>query len=112
MPSNTSKEIFDCIRFIRNRINDRISVDNVAALIDKSRAYTTKKFKAETGMTINEYILHRKMKEAKNMLRYSDFSIAEISSYLCFSSQSHFQNTFKAQCQMTPLEYRNNYHLT
>lgn len=30
----------------------------------------------------------------------------EISSYLCFSSQSHFQNTFKKHFNITPLGYR------
>ena len=40
------------------------------------------------------------------LLTYSTKSLAEISSYLCFSSQPHFQSLFKKQYHMTPLEYR------
>ena len=43
---------------------------------------------------------------AARVERYSEKSLAEISSYLCFSSQSYFQNVFKKQYGVTPLQYR------
>lgn len=39
-------------------------------------------------------------------LTYSNKSLAEISSYLCFSSQSYFQNVFKRKYGITPKQYR------
>lgn len=35
-------------------------------------------------------------------------SLTEISNYLCYSSQSYFQNAFKKKFQLTPLQYRKN----
>ena len=58
-------------------------------------------------MTVSNYILKMKINESKNLLKYSDKSIASISVYLGFSSQSHFNNTFKSFMKMTPLAYRN-----
>ncbi|WP_081674142.1 helix-turn-helix domain-containing protein [Butyrivibrio sp. VCD2006] len=46
------------------------------------------------------------MEEAKSLLHHSDRTISEISEYLCFSSQSYFQNVFKAKYGMTPKEFR------
>lgn len=65
-----------------------------------------KKFKTELGFTIGAFITRCKLEEAKMLLTYSTKSLAEISSYLCFSSQPHFQSLFKKQYHMTPLEYR------
>ena len=51
-----------------------------------------------------------KLEEAKSLLTYSDKSLIEISNYLCFSSQSYFQNVFKKKYGMTPKQYRDQAH--
>ena len=55
---------------------------------------------------MNEFIMRCKLEEAKSLLTYTDKSISEISSYLCFSSQAYFQNVFKKKYKITPNEYR------
>ena len=45
-----------------------------------------------------------KTEEAKRLLRYSDKPITAISSYLGFSSPSHFSRVFKARVCITPGE--------
>ena len=44
---------------------------------------------------MNAFIMRCKMEEAKQLLKYTDRSVSVISSYLCFSSQSHFQTAFR-----------------
>lgn len=43
------------------------------------------------------------------MLRYSDYEVKEIASYLSFCSQSYFGNIFRQQTGMTPARYRKKY---
>jgi AraC-like DNA-binding protein len=50
--------------------------------------------------------MRRKLEEAKSLLKFTDKSISEISEYLCFSTQSYFQNVFKKKYGMTPKKYR------
>ena len=109
-PPNVSKEISDAMQFIKNHTNYQICIDDVAKHVCRSRAYITKKFHEETGYTINAYVLHCKLVDAKNLLRYSDNSISEISNFLCFSSQSYFQNVFKKEYGVTPANYRKQYN--
>lgn len=106
LPSGVSKEIYSCTQFIIAHINDPIGVADVVAHSGRSRAYLFKKFSREMGISIGAYITQCRLREAKSLLRYTDKPIAEISNYLCFSSQSHFQNVFKNHCNITPLEYR------
>ena len=72
----------------------------------KSRAYLFKKFRQELKSTIGAYITECKLRESRSLLQYTDKSLGKISSYLCFSSQSYFQNVFKKYNGVTPLEYR------
>ena len=106
IPDGVSAEIFQCASFIRSHINEPISVDDVAAFANRSSSYIMKRFKEELGVQIGAYITQCRLEEAKSLLQYSDKSLAEISLYLCFSSQSYFQNVFKKQYGLTPMQYR------
>ena len=108
MPAGMSTDIFDAIQFISNHVNQHISVEDVARNLNMDRTTLSKKFKRELGFNISNYIMRRKLEEAKSLLTYTDRTISEISEYLCFSTQSYFQNVFKAKYGMTPKEYRKN----
>lgn len=106
LPEGISNEVHACIEYISTHMNEPICVDDLALLTGKSRAFLFKRFREELGMSIGTYIMHVRLREAKSLLQYTDKSLGEISGYLCFSSQSHFQNVFKKETGMTPLEFR------
>ena len=47
------------------------------------------------------------MEAARNMLRYSQYSVGEIAQILAYRSPSHFGKVFKDHMGVTPREYRN-----
>ena len=98
------------MHFIATHINEPIGAIDVVSFSGKSRAYLFKKFREELNMSIGEYIMDCRLREAKSLLKYTDKSLAEISTYLCFSSQSHFQNVFKKHFNVTPFAYRKKYY--
>lgn len=113
IPQGMSQEIFRCVQFITRNINAPIQVSDVAEHIGKSRSYLCNKFKKELGFDISRFIMRCKLEEAKSLLTYSDKTLSEISNYLCFSSQSYFQNVFKRKFGLTPKQYRDKTnHLT
>ena len=57
-------------------------------------------------MGIKDYIIGAKINTAKNILRYSEFSILDISISLGYSSQSAFTAAFRKLTGMTPKKYR------
>ncbi|MBO6128581.1 MAG: AraC family transcriptional regulator [Pseudobutyrivibrio sp.] len=107
MPSGMSSDIFKAMQYIANHINQNISVEEIADHLKMDRTTLSKKFKRELGFNISEFIMRKKIEEAKSLLSHSDKTISEISEYLCFSSQSYFQNVFKKKYGMTPKEFRN-----
>lgn len=101
-----SKVVFKVEQFIYNNLYQKLSVLDIANNVGLSSDYLSKQFKKETGMTIVEYILQEKIKEAKNIMYYSNLSISEISNHLQFYDESHFIRVFKRICGITPKQYK------
>lgn len=106
IPAGISPDIYSGMNFIRTHVNESITLDDVAAHIHRSPSYVMKKFQQELGIHASAYITRCKLEEARSMLAFTDKPLSEISAYLCFSSQSYFQNLFKKQYGITPLQYR------
>ncbi len=101
-----SKPIIQCMDYIDYNLDKQIRVSTLAVHVKRNASYLSALFKKETGCTISDYILQRRMEAASNMLRYSDYTYAQIGACLAFSSQSHFTRVFKKQTGFTPKEYR------
>lgn len=95
-----------CKDYIAKNLRKNVKVSDIAPKIGISRTYLTHKFSEVEGMTIQQYIIKERCEHAANLLKYSDYPVALISEYFCFSSQSHFGSCFKRIYGMTPKEYR------
>lgn len=93
-------------RFIRQNIYSPLRIADIADDLYVSRGHLSSVFHAETGKTLAAYIKECKVQEACRLLETTDRPIAQISSQLSFSSQSHFTKVFRAATGMTPKEYR------
>lgn len=96
----------ECILYVQQHTNQNLSVQSVADALGYQRTYLSACFSKTMGFHLSDYIYRCKLEEAKTLLAYTDKGISEISSYLCFSSQSHFQLRFKKAFHMTPEQYR------
>ena len=95
------------MNYVHRNLNHRLSIEDVASSSGLSRSYLSTLFRQSMGVPLNRYIANAKLDEAARLLRYTDRSIADIAEYLCFSSQSHFQQVFKEKYGVTPRSYRN-----
>ena len=107
-----SRPISECINYIYAHIKERITIEDLAGFTGNSPSYISRLFKSEMGISASDYIRKVKIDKAKNLLRFSDFSMVEIASYLSFSSQSHFIKLFSEETKMTPKKYRKMYYGT
>ncbi len=102
------KLIRDVRKYILSHINERITTEELSAVMGRNRTYLSTFFKEETGYKLSEYITRTKIDEAKRLLQITDKPLKVISDHLGFSSQSHFQTTFKKVEGITPAQYRAN----
>lgn len=104
---HASNLTIDVSNYILHHLSDAITTDAIAKELFMSRSHLSHSFKAETGMALSDFIMQKKIKEAKKLIRYSTKSLSAISTYLGFSSQSHFSRVFKKYALENPSAYRN-----
>ncbi len=97
-----------CCEYISVHLHQKILLPEISEHCGLSPRWLSKLFKSEVGINISEYINQKKLERACQMLRYTPYSISEISYILQYSSQSYFSKQFKAKYHMTPKEYRDN----
>lgn len=95
--------------YIYQNLHSEIIIGEIGQKIGVNSSYLSDLFHRVEGMTIQQYIRKEKIRLAENMLRYSDYEVKEIASYLSFCSQSYFGNIFRQQTGMTPAKYRKKY---
>lgn len=101
-----SQLILDVSNYIQHHMSEAISVDAMSKDFFMSRTYLSKRFKAESGVTLTDFILKEKTEEAKRLLRYSNKTLTAIGLYLGFSSHGHFSRVFRKYTSLSPSEYR------
>ena len=98
-----------CKTYVQQHIQDPLRLSTIAKAFNLSTDYLSSHFSHITGVTLKEYIMQEKIRQAADLLRYTDYPINIISSYLSFASQSHFGNSFRKFIGTTPNKYRNRY---
>jgi AraC-like DNA-binding protein len=106
VPPTADHTLHRVIQYVRENTNKHITVAEVADHVGLTRVSLSRKVKNELGFEISLFIRKCKLEEGKDLLAFSDKSISEISNYLCFSSQSHFQKAFKDEYGITPNAFR------
>lgn len=88
-------------------IDETLSLNDAAAVIDVSPNYFSAIFSQEMGMTFIEYVTKKRMDKAKKLLRQSDMHTAEIAMEVGYKDPHYFSFVFKKTQGCTPREYRN-----
>lgn len=81
------------------------SLAEIAEEVHVNPIYLQRIFKKTTGVSPRQYLLNKKITQAKNLLLISKKTYAEIALVSGFSSQSYFNYIFKREVGMTPSEY-------
>ncbi|MDD3336808.1 MAG: helix-turn-helix domain-containing protein [Eubacteriales bacterium] len=83
-----------------------LSISEIAENIGMSSGYISRIFKANVGMTINEYITSVRLSKAADMLRNTDMTVAEIATAAGYNSVSYFATQFHKHMGYKPTAYR------
>lgn len=101
-----SKQVVQAMDYVYKHRTQRITVEMLAGELGYNRSYLSSLFKKETGKELSDFVRSEKIKATTNMLRFSEYSYADIAEYFGFSSQSHFISCFRKEMGCTPKEYR------
>ena len=92
--------------FIQDHISEtELTIDRLADAMTVSRATLTRKVKANTGLTVNEYVRICRLKKAVELLAENNYRINEVAYLVGYSSPSYFTLSFQKQFGKLPSEF-------
>lgn len=101
------KDIDSAITYIFNNYKEKITLEQVADIVNMNTSYFSRYFKKVTGTGFSKYLTALRIKEASALLDNTDMSISEIAEKSGFDTLQHFCNTFKKTKGISANEYRN-----
>jgi len=97
-------------QYIDDNLHEEISVSSIAKAFYLSETHVIRIFRDKYAETPKQYILRKKIEEAKRMLLETTLQIKEIAMILHFADSYHFSHTFKRYTKYSPEKFRMQEH--
>lgn len=94
------------LRCIHSRLHQPLTVRDAAAAARLSPAHFSRVFKAQTGYSPYEYILLRRIDEAKHLLTSTGLSVKEVAYQVGYNSEENFIHSFQKKVGVSPGVFR------
>jgi AraC-like DNA-binding protein/ligand-binding sensor protein len=92
--------------FIKQHLEEDITLGEVAKSVNTSTFYFCKLFKKVTGLNFTDYVSRVRIESAKNLLLNPNLRISEIAYEVGFQSLTHFNRVFKRLVGESPTSFR------
>jgi len=108
--TSNSRRISKACKYIEDNISRKITLSEVAELVNMSDSAFSHFFKTKTGISFITYVNNLRVAKACDLLINTSLSASEICYDCGFNNKSNFIRIFTQRKNMTPIEYRN--HMT
>ena len=113
-PTHDQKQpsrIYKITSYIEQHYAEKLNVEDLASLIHLDKYYFIKYFKKKIGMTPQQYLIQKRIWEAKALLESVDLPIREISYMVGYANTTHFVSSFTKMMGVSPAQYRAGFRL-
>ena len=94
------------IKEVNRRYKEPLTLNALCAELHFSPSYASTTFRCDTKCTFTQYLQMTRIKEACNMLIYTELSVTEIAEAVGYNSIKTFNSLFKSLTKTPPREYR------
>lgn len=94
------------LAYIDSNYQKEVTRTELANVVYISPDYLSRLFKKETGKSLTQYITHKRIDAASELLLSTHLPVNSIAMQVGFSSFAYFSKVFRDMQGMTPMEYR------
>lgn len=94
-------------QYINKNLRESIAVHEIAKYCCVSPSHFTRLFRKYTGQSPHEYCMNLRIHKAKQLLKETEMSIAEISDAIGYEYDSSFTSAFRKKVGLSPRSFRN-----
>lgn len=103
--TGTDKTIHMISKYISTNFRQELSLKTLSKIFAMSESHLSRKFKASTGIGLNEYINYVRITNAEKLLRENELSITQIAEQCGYNDSNYFSTVFKRVTGMTPHKF-------
>ena len=103
---HTDESIASLQSWIHENYNNNITGEVLCVKSKMESRTLNRRFKLATGCSPKRYILGVRLDQARDLLKNTNLTIAEISQAVGYLDSVYFSKLFKRECQLTPRKFR------
>jgi len=94
------------VELVHAEMDGDLSLEELADAAGLSINHFSEMFRESTGQSPHQFVLHRRIDRAKEMLRAAEMRVLDVAVACGFKNQQHFARVFRKVCGASPTEYR------
>lgn len=99
------ERVLPIIKYIQQNLGNDLSLDRLSKQFYLNKYHLGQLFKEAIGFTVTEYIIHRRILKARELLR-SNMTVQQVGGLVGYNNNSHFIRTFKKLVGISPKQYQ------
>lgn len=104
----TMESIYEAMQYIRDHMDQDVTLEELLRLTGMSKSYFSKKFKAVTGKTFVTYLNDLRIEAAKKYLEETNQPVYWIARQVGYADERYFRRIFRERTGENPKKYRHN----
>lgn len=101
----TSTKVERVIQYIHQNSNHKVTLAELAAMVQLSPTYLSRVFKDITGYSLTEFLNRIKVDKAKELMSEGNMKVKEVAEAVGFNDEFYFSRIFKRIEGISPSEY-------
>lgn len=106
LPPPTSALVKAAIAYIQQHYDEPLARQSIADQVGVSKDYLSRIFHQEIGLSPWEYLIRYRVLRAKDLLRSTSYSIAEVAVRVGFETVTYFSHIFHREVGCSPRDFR------
>ncbi len=94
------------LRYVNENLDAKLTWEQIASAVGMDHFKLGRGFKLSTGMTLHQYVIHCRIRQATKLLARAELAIADIALEVGCSCQSHLTTLFRKHTGTTPGAFR------
>lgn len=104
--SSTKAKLLEIKNYLDTHYMEKVPLATLEQMFFINKFYLTRIFKENFGISINNYLIQKRITDAKYQLRFTDKTIEEIGHSCGMADASYFNRVFKKVEGISPREFR------
>jgi AraC-like DNA-binding protein len=106
LPPHTANTVQKSIAYMMERLDGRISISELCALVGLSATHFSPLFRSVTGYPPIQFFIRAKIQRACELIEKTDSNLRRIAALLGYKDSLHFSKVFKSVVGVSPSQYR------